>query len=122
MKPAAEKGPTMRNRRPVTVIVSGAAVVALLVAVGAVVVAQTGPDPPRFEVDPFWPKALPNKWLMGQAAGVAVDRQDHVWVVQRPRSLTDDEKGATLSPPRNKDEPRKPGTSFKKPWQSILRT
>lgn len=37
--------------------------------------------PPRFEVDPAWPKPLPNRWLMGQAAGVAVDRHDHVWVV-----------------------------------------
>src|SRR5207247_1313777 len=42
---------------------------------------------PRFRVDPAWPKPLPNRWLMGQAAGVAVDAQDHVWVIQRPRSL-----------------------------------
>src|SRR5207245_158239 len=42
---------------------------------------------PRFQVDPWWPKPLPNNWLMGQAAGVAVDRHDHVWVIQRPRSL-----------------------------------
>jgi hypothetical protein len=57
--------------------------------------------PPRFEVDPAWPKPLPDRWLMGQAAGVAVDRHDHVWVVQRPKSLTDDERGATLTPPRS---------------------
>jgi hypothetical protein len=56
---------------------------------------------PAFEVDPFWPKPLPNNWLMGQAAGVAVDRRDHVWVVQRPKSLTEDERGATLKPPRS---------------------
>jgi hypothetical protein len=56
---------------------------------------------PVFEVDPFWPKPLPNDWLMGQAAGVAVDKSNHVWVVQRPKSLTDDEKGATLTPPRS---------------------
>ncbi len=56
---------------------------------------------PRFEVDPFWPKPLPNKWLLGQAAGVAVDAQDHVWVVQRPKTLTEDERGAALSPPRS---------------------
>ena len=31
-------------------------------------------------------KTLPNNWIMGQAAGIAVDAQDHVWVVQRPRS------------------------------------
>jgi DNA-binding beta-propeller fold protein YncE len=56
---------------------------------------------PRFEVDPAWPKSLPNRWLMGQAAGVAVDRRDHVWVIQRPRTLTEDERGATLTPPRS---------------------
>ena len=56
---------------------------------------------PRFQVDPWWPKPLPNQWLMGQAAGVAVDRQDHIWVIQRPRTLTEDERGATLTPPRS---------------------
>jgi DNA-binding beta-propeller fold protein YncE len=56
---------------------------------------------PRFEVDAAWPKPLPNRWLMGQASGVAVDRNDHVWVVQRPKSLTEDERGAALHPPRS---------------------
>jgi hypothetical protein len=41
---------------------------------------------PVFEVDPFWPKPLPNSWLMGQAAGVAVDKSNHIWVLQRPKS------------------------------------
>ncbi|MDP4025348.1 hypothetical protein Q8W71_22205 [Methylobacterium sp. NEAU 140] len=59
-------------------------------------------DAPRFAVDPAWPKPLPNDWIMGQAAGVAVDGQDNVWVIQRPRSLTDDEKAASLDPPRTK--------------------
>ena len=36
------------------------------------------------------------------AAGVAVDAQDHVWVVQRPKTLTDDEKAASFNPPRTK--------------------
>src|SRR5262245_30465466 len=59
-------------------------------------------DLPKFQVDASWPKTLPNNWIMGQAAGVAVDAQDHVWVIQRPRSLTDDEKAATFNPPRTK--------------------
>jgi hypothetical protein len=59
-------------------------------------------DPPRFQVDPFWPKPLPNNWIIGQVGGIAVDAQDHVWIIHRPRSLTDDEKGATLNPPRSK--------------------
>ena len=59
-------------------------------------------DIPRFQVDPAWPKPLPNDWIMGQAAGVAVDGQDHIWVIQRPRTLTDDEKALTLNPPPSK--------------------
>ena len=57
---------------------------------------------PQFQVDPQWPKPLPNNWLVGQVASVAVDANDHVWILQRPRSLSEDEKGATLTPPRNK--------------------
>jgi DNA-binding beta-propeller fold protein YncE len=38
---------------------------------------------PRFEVDPFWPKPLPNNWLLGSAIGVSVDSRDHVWIVHR---------------------------------------
>lgn len=59
-------------------------------------------EAPGFQVDPFWPKPLPNNWILGQVAGVAVDAQDHVWIIQRPRTLTDDEKGATLDPPRSR--------------------
>jgi hypothetical protein len=64
--------------------------------------AFAGEASPSFQVDPFWPKPLPNNWILGQVAGVAVDAQDHVWIIQRPRTLTDDEKGATLNPPRSR--------------------
>ena len=37
-----------------------------------------------------------------EVGGITVDRHGHVWVIHRPRSLTDDEKGATLTPPRSK--------------------
>jgi len=52
--------------------------------------AAAGPDPsaPRLEVDPSWPKPLPNHWVIGQAAGVAVDRHDHVWVIHRPKTVS----------------------------------
>jgi DNA-binding beta-propeller fold protein YncE len=59
-------------------------------------------EAPRFQVDPSWPKTLPNNWIMGQAAGVAVDAKDHIWVIQRPASLTNDEKAASLNPPTSK--------------------
>jgi DNA-binding beta-propeller fold protein YncE len=38
---------------------------------------------PRFEVDPFWPKPLPNGWILGMSIGVGVDARDHVWIVHR---------------------------------------
>ena len=38
---------------------------------------------PRFEVDPLWPKPLPNHWLLGSAIGVAVDADDHIWIIHR---------------------------------------
>ena len=57
---------------------------------------------PRYAVDPHWPKPLPNNWILGQVAGIATDSKDHVWVFHRPRSVTEDERGATLNPPRSK--------------------
>ena len=44
---------------------------------------QSAPMAPRFEVDPFWPKPLPNHWVLGNAIGVWVDDRDHVWIVHR---------------------------------------
>jgi len=59
-------------------------------------------DVPTFAVDPSWPKQLPNNWIIGQVGGITVDWQGHIWVVHRPRSLTDGEKAASLTPPRAK--------------------
>ena len=52
-------------------------------------------DVPEYEVDPDWPRVLPHQWLIGQVPGIAVDRNDNVWIVQRPRTLTSDERGAS---------------------------
>jgi hypothetical protein len=41
---------------------------------------------PRFEVDPLWPKPLPNHWLLGMTIGVWVDESDHVWIIHRGAS------------------------------------
>jgi sugar lactone lactonase YvrE len=58
----------------------------LLCIVGGLSWQMTGmtAEPPQYQIDPSWPKPLPNDWMMGQAAGVAVDKQDHIWVIQRP--------------------------------------
>src|SRR5262249_10586584 len=53
---------------------------------------------PMFEVDPFWPKPLPNHWNLGAAVGVWVDAQDHIWMVHRGNNQ-DTLKGLEMNPP-----------------------
>jgi hypothetical protein len=35
-------------------------------------------------------------------SGIAVDKNDHIWIIHRPASLLDDEKGAQQNPPTGK--------------------
>ncbi len=62
--------------------------------------AKSAMQAPKFEVDPLWPKPLPNHWLLGSTIGVDVDAQDHVWIVHRSSAtLNADERGAEVNPP-----------------------
>ena len=55
---------------------------------------------PYFEVDPMWPKPLPNHWVLGSTIGVSVDERDHVWIIHRgSATLGNNEKGLELNPP-----------------------
>ena len=54
---------------------------------------------PKFRFDPDWPKPLPNKWKLGGVTGLAVDKDNNVWVLNRPNDLTDIELEAELTPP-----------------------
>src|SRR5579862_3546632 len=84
----------------------GALLVLVLVVLGAgstllekkTVVHAAAKMAPRFEVDPYWPKPLPNHWIMGQTIGVSVDAQDHVWIIHRGGSLEPNEMHATTTP------------------------
>ncbi len=57
---------------------------------------------PRYAVDPYWPKPLPNNWILGQVAGISTDSNHHIWIIHRPRTVSEDERAATLTPPRFK--------------------
>ncbi len=78
----------MKNARRNVIV--GAASAVVLVALGcgqAVLQSKADGDrrmveAPRFEVDPLWPKPLPNHWVIGRGVGVWVDDQDNVWIVQ----------------------------------------
>src|SRR5204863_5640095 len=54
---------------------------------------------PTFQIDPSWPKFEGN-WIFGSIGGVFVDpTNDHVWVLNRPRTLQKDEDYAAQKPP-----------------------
>ena len=63
------------------------------------VVEAAGVQAPRFEVDPMWPKPLPNHWVMGNTIGVSVDSRDHIWIIHRQGSLEAMEEYAAANPP-----------------------
>jgi hypothetical protein len=86
----------------------GAIAIAFLGVLGAgqraldtTAVAQTkgAVQAPVFQVDPLWPKPLPNHWLIGSTIGVSADAQDHIWIVHRPDTLVANETGAQNDPP-----------------------
>jgi len=84
----------------------GAGLLAVLAGLGVgsavmsrkAVVHAAGTQAPRFEVDPLWPKPLPNHWILGQTIGVSVDAQDHIWIIHRAGSLEPGEVHATTTP------------------------
>jgi len=72
--------------------VAGILMLAGILGIGSVLVDRNavhaaGVMAPRFEVDPFWPKALPNHWVIGQTIGLSVDSKDHIWMIHRPGTL-----------------------------------
>ncbi len=74
-----------RKRTLWTAAVLGAVIVSL--AVGqrqlAANLERQAVQAPVFEVDPYWPKPLPNGWLLGSTIGVGVDSRDHVFIIHR---------------------------------------
>src|SRR3954464_9448542 len=83
----------------------------LLVAMGAVMAsgrrvweetatAQAGASVtqiPKFRAEGSWPK-LPSKWIMAIVSSTWIDEQDHLWVLQRPNTLSLEEKPKAAPP------------------------
>jgi NHL repeat len=94
----------MKGKRNLLIGITFMAVLAML-AIGQkvlenrVVAEAAGVQAPTFEVDPLWPKPLPNHWILGNTIGVSVDAQDHVWIIHRGGSLEPKEVYATANPP-----------------------
>src|SRR5213593_4467428 len=94
----------MKRKRDVLI---GVALVALFAALAIshrifenrAVAEAAGVQAPMFEVDPLWPKPLPNHWRIGSTIGVSADAQDHIWIIHRPETLEPKEVYATTDPP-----------------------
>ena len=54
---------------------------------------------PRYQADPYWPKPLPDRWVLGGLGGVCVDAQDHVFILNRQDVVEGDLNGGKLAPP-----------------------
>ncbi|MDG2375064.1 MAG: hypothetical protein P8M18_01820 [Woeseiaceae bacterium] len=85
-------------------VYTATAVLAVLVALG---LAQNtldrsaeaqGKTAPIFEVDPFWPKPLPNNWILGSTIGIGVDSRDHIYIIHRRDTFNWGEIGAATDP------------------------
>lgn len=83
--------------------------------------ASTTGKTPGFVVDPSWPQPLPNHWLLGQIGGLYVDQHDHIWVYNRPRTLTTDEAGLEGPVTGAKDEKGQPidGIGHERPYGPV---
>ncbi len=99
----------MTPRRP---IVRWLLAAAALVAVALGAHAQRAPE---LVFDPTWPKDLPDNWKLGGITGLALDRDENVWLYNRPNDLTNIELHAELDPPlaallraRAVDDPSRP--------------
>ncbi|MED5535863.1 MAG: hypothetical protein VX690_09250 [Pseudomonadota bacterium] len=55
---------------------------------------------PLFQVDPFWPGPLPDRWSMQQVTGLYVDHMDHIWFLNRGNGVEGDEIGGDDNPAR----------------------
>ena len=56
-------------------------------------------EAPLFEVDPLWPKPLPNQWILGSTIGVSVDSRDHVWIIHRQDTFDERTEINATNPP-----------------------
>jgi hypothetical protein len=106
------------SRRGFSAVAAFSAILVVLGVVSSVLekeaaVQASGLQAPKFEVDPLWPKPLPNHWLLGMTIGVSVDSQDHVWIVHRQDTLDPKEAYMRANPPAsNCCQPAPPVLAF----------
>ena len=99
----------MKLSKPVLAV--GAVLIASLISLSAQKPATV--MAPAFEVDPYWPKPLPNHWVTGSTIGVSVDAQDNVWTIHRPNTVDANFKAADImvGDAAGRDDEAQPGAA-----------
>jgi len=78
------------------------AVLCLTIGIGSLLSTKSeaqAVDVPKFEVEPFWPKPLPHRWVTGNVGGVCVDAHDHMFILSRGDLTPKEQKNAEAAPP-----------------------
>src|SRR5215467_7247649 len=81
-----------------TSLLIACAVVAVAAGIPCPALSQVQNAAPKYEVDLSWPKPLPNRWVLGGLGGLCVDRQDHVFILNRQDIVDGDLNAGSLAP------------------------
>ena len=82
----------MKIRKDVVLVVIAACVAGIwnpLSRESDILLGQALPTSTKFQVDPFWPKPLPDDWVTGNVGGTCVDSNDHVFILNRTARAAD---------------------------------
>jgi DNA-binding beta-propeller fold protein YncE len=92
----------MRSSHFIGVLAAGVVVTTAVAALSNIGTQAQSPKAaqriPVFEVDASWPPKLPNDWVVGHVASVAVDRRDHVFMLHRPNTIPEAQRGKAAPP------------------------
>lgn len=76
-----------------------AAVAIFSVGIGFGVASAQSKSAPKYEVDPWWPKTLPGKWVFARASGICTDAHDHIFIVNEGGIIPNTRHTAEAAPP-----------------------
>src|SRR5437764_10818193 len=101
----------MTHKQLAAALFATVSIALLLTAAASTRVTAQARQVPTFQVDPTWP-ALPNHWVLGTVTSVTVGKDDHVWIVHRPRTVSEPQRGQAAPPVLEYDA----GGKFVKAW------
>src|SRR5215831_20782893 len=81
-----------------TSLLIACAMVAVAAGIVCPALSQVQSGAPKYEVDLSWPKPLPDRWVLGGLGGLCVDKQDHVFILNRQDVMENELNWGNLAP------------------------